>query len=276
MDTLTENWLHLRETFPILTTLAVNIIGAFSILFAGCLIAGWMRRRLRKSTFGGSHVDATLRPALASAFFYSFIAMTLYAFLRKLGVDAASLLAVFGAAGLAIGLALKDTLSNIASGVMLLILRPLKVNEYVDTADYAGTVQEIGLFATVLKNAEGLFIYVPNSTVWNSRLTNFGRHIERRLIVDINVSYKTDLDATRMLLLNVMNKHHAVQQQPAAPECWVMDFGDHAITLSARCWLPAAAWLANGSDIRIQMKAALDDAGIKLPCPQRIIDQAKA
>ncbi len=275
MSALTDNWLQLRQAFPLLTAFAINLIAAFAILFAGLIIARWIRKRLRKSKIGGSHVDATLRPALASAFFYVFIAMTLYAFLRKLGVDAASLLAIFGAAGLAIGLALKDTLSNIASGVMLLVLRPLEVGEHVDTAHYSGTVQEIGLFATIFKNSEGLYIYVPNSTVWNSRLTNFDRHIERRLTVNIGVKYDTDLETARDILLAVMNEHEAVQELPAAPECWVINFGESAITLSSRCWLPAQNWTSNGSDIRIKLKTALDKAGIEIALPQRVIHQAK-
>jgi len=178
MEQLTEYWAQAREKFPELLNFAMNIAAALVILFIGLLIARWMRRRLRSSKVGTAHIDATLRPVIATSVFYVIIAMTIYAFLTKLGVPATSLLAVFGAAGLAIGLALKDTLSNIAAGVMLLVLRPLQVGEFVDTSAYAGTVQEIGLFATTLKNLEGLYIYVPNSEVWRNRLQNFARHSE--------------------------------------------------------------------------------------------------
>ena len=160
MEQLTEYWLYARETFPVLLNFAVDIISALIIFFGGIWVARRVRKRLSKSGEGSSEVvDSTLRPVIASSIFYVIIAMTIYAVLTKLGIPATSLLAVFGAAGLAIGLALKDTLSNVASGVMLLFLRPLKVGESVNTSNYAGTVQEIGLFATSLKNSEGIYIY---------------------------------------------------------------------------------------------------------------------
>lgn len=271
MDFFTNNWNYYQETFPALFSLALNTAAALSIFIVGMIIARWVRRRLKRSKFISAHLDSTLRPVLASAAFYLIAAMTLYAVLREIGVDAASLLAVFGAAGLAIGLALKDTLSNIASGVMLIILRPLQVGEFIDTAGFSGTVQEIGIFSTALKNAEGLYLYVPNAAVWNARMTNFSRHSERKLNVDIGVGYDTDLQATKELMLKTMKANPNVQTLPSPPECHVMAFGDSAITLSCRCWLPADEWLANSSDIRIALKSALDKNGIDIPFPQRVV-----
>lgn len=271
MDVLKNSWMQLQDSFPTLFALTLNITAALAILITGLMLAGFFKRKLRKSKVGGSHIDATLRSVLASAIFYIIAAMTIYAVLRKIGVDAASLLAVFGAAGLAIGLALKDTLSNIASGVMLLVLRPMQIGEYIDTPNIEGTIIEIGLFATTLKNAEGVFVYVPNAQIWNARLTNFDRHDERRLIVDIGVGYETDLRTAQKLLIDTMTAHPNVDELPAPPECHVMNFEDSAIILSCRCWLPAENWLANTSDIRIAIKAALDETGINIPYPQRVI-----
>lgn len=267
-----ENYLKMiPEDFPLILSWAISVCAAFVILFTGWIIAKALRRSLRNPKFGGNKIDATLRPVLASTVFYLILSMTIYAFLRKLGVDATSLLAVFGAAGLAIGLALKDTLSNIASGVMMLTLRPLQVGEYVDTPNAVGTVQEIGLFATTIRNNEGVFLYIPNSQVWHSRVTNFGRHSERKLIVEIGVSYDADLKETKKLLLDVMNNNPVTLQSPTPPECYVMNFGDNAIIVSARCWMPAADWLKNASDMRIALKSALDEAGIDIPFPQRVV-----
>ena len=266
----------MREDFPLILSGTLSLIAAFTILILGWIVAKILRRGIRNPKFAGKHIDATLRPVLASSVFYLIIAMTLYAFLTKLGVPATSLLAVFGAAGLAIGLALKDTLSNIASGVMMLTLRPLQVGEFIDTPNAAGTVQEIGLFATTLKDKDGVFIYIPNSQVWHSRVTNFGRHKERKLSVDIGVSYDADLQKVKALLLQTMNDNPRVQQLPTPPECYVMSFGDSAVIVSARCWMPAADWLMNASDMRVALKQALDDAGIDIPFPQRVVTSKPA
>lgn len=271
MEKLTEYWAHAREEFPILLNISMNVVAAIAILFIGIFIARWMRKRLNSSKMMNTHVSATLRPVIASSLFYLILAMTLYAFLTKLGVPSTSLLAIFGAAGLGIALALKDTLSNIAAGVMLLFLRPLKIGEFVDTSAYAGTVQEIGLFATTLKNMEGLYIYVPNSEVWRNRLQNFARHTERKFIENIGVGYDTDLEKAQDLLLGVLSAAKDVKTLPTPPEVYVMNFGDSSIGLSCRCWLPADNWLARSSELRIAIKKALDKEGIDIPYPQRVV-----
>jgi len=260
-----------REQTPRLLDLGFNILAAFVILIIGWIIARALRRKMRKPTFGPDNLDKTLRPVIASAVFYVIIAMAIYAFLSKLGVPATSLLAVFGAAGLAIGLALKDTLSNIAAGVMLLVLRPLKIGEYVDTSNYAGSVQEIGLFATTFKNSEGMYVYVPNGEVWRNRLENYSRHSERKFIETIGVGYESDLQKTKALLLGVMQAAPDMMEDPSPPECYITDFGDSAIMVSCRCWLPADDWMLRTSNLRIAIKEALDKAGIEMPYPQRVV-----
>jgi small conductance mechanosensitive channel len=132
-------------------------------------------------------------------------------------------------------------------------------------------VQEIGLFATTLKNLEGLYIYVPNSEVWRNRLQNFARHTERKFIETIGVGYDSDLKKTQAIVLSILNDVADVKQLPTPPECYVMNFGDSAITLSCRCWVPADNWLARTSDIRIAIKSAFDKEGIEIPFPQRVV-----
>lgn len=259
---------HITE---IIFSLGLNIITALSFLIIGIWVARWARKRLRNSKFGGHYLDATLRPVLAGFIFYLIISFTLFAALTRLGIPSTSLLAVFGAAGLAIGLGLKDTLSNIASGVMLLILRPLQVGEFVTTPSFSGTVIEIGLFATQIKDPEGLTVYVPNAEVWSQRVTNFGRHKVRKFICEIGVGYATDLAKTQKLLCKAMSAQKIVLETPNPPEVFVMNFADSAITLSCRCWLPADNWLADSSDIRIVLKTALDKAGVDIPYPQIVV-----
>ncbi len=246
---------------------ASSAIAAFVILFVGWALAKFLRRAVRGSKFGGQHIDSTLRPVLASALFYIVVSMTFYAFLTRLGIPAQSLLAVFGAAGLAIGLALKDTLSNIASGLMMLTLRPSEVGEFIDTDTAAGTVEEVGLFATTIRNSEGILIYIPNRQIWHSRITNYSRHTERRLSVDINVAYGTDLPKAQAVLLKVLSANALVLDAPTPPQCFVTDLGERAVKLTTRCWLPADDWTQNTSDIRIALTQALDKAGIDIAVP---------
>ena len=271
MEQLQEFLSQSREQTPRLLELGFNVISAFAILILAWIIARILRRKIRKPSFGPDNLDKTLRPVIASAVFYVIIAMAIYAFLSQLGVPATSLLAVFGAAGLAIGLALKDTLSNIASGVMLLVLRPLSVGEYVDTSSYAGSVKEIGLFATTLINSEGMFVYVPNSEVWRNRLENYSRHSERKFIETIGVGYDSDLQKTKQLLLSVMDATPDMMSHPSPPECYVTNFGESAIIISCRCWLPADQWMLRTSNLRIAIKETLDKEGIDIPYPQRVV-----
>lgn len=283
MDTFTQYWTQIQEQFPFLLVLGGNILSAILIFIVGVFVGRRLSKRLRRSKFGGSHLDATLRPVIASVVFYVILAMTLYAVLIKLGVPATALVAVFGAAGLAIGLALRDTLSNIAAGVMLLILRPLKVGDFVDISQSTmGTVEEIGLFTSTIRNVENVAVYLPNSLVWGNRVQNFGRHARRRAIIDIGVAYDTDLDAARTLLLDVLSKQaDAIPHledgsgAPTPPEVYVMSFGDSSINLSCRVWLPGDNWLMRASNLRMDIKRALDGAGIEIPFPQRVVHMAK-
>lgn len=273
MNDMAAQWNKLIEAFPLLVSGALTVAAAFAILIVGYIFARLFRRTIRKPSFGGErlHLDSTLRPVLASAAFYVIFAMALYGFLIKLGVPPESLLAVFGAAGLAIGLALKDTLSNVAAGVMMLTLRPLQVGEFVETPNGAGTVAEIGLFITTLKTADGLFVYVPNSQIVNGRIQNFSRHTERRVQVDVGVGYETDLDAAKAIILDTLRGLPDVQDIPIPPEVFVTTFGDSAISVTARAWLPGDNWMARSSEAHIAVKDALDAAGIEIPFPQRVV-----
>lgn len=277
MDVILNYWALVQEKFPFLLAIGGNIISALIIFILGLFIGRSLSRRLKRSRFGGSHLDSTLRPVFASVIFYIILAMTLYAVLIKLGVPASALIAVFGAAGLAIGLALRDTLSNIAAGVMLLILRPLKVGDFVDIGQSTlGTVEEIGLFTSTIRNIENVAVFLPNSLVWGNRIQNFGRHTNRKAIIDIGVGYGTDLNSVHELLLGVLSQQDGLIENAATPpEVYVMGFGDSAINLSCRCWLPGDNWLMRATRLRIAIKTALDDAGVEIPFPQRVIHMAK-
>lgn len=277
MDVIAEYWALTQDKFPFLLGIGGNVISAIMIFVLGLVVGRTLSKRLKRSRFGGSHLDATLRPVFASVVFYIILAMTIYAVLIKLGVPASALIAIFGAAGLAIGLALRDTLSNIAAGVMLLILRPLKVGDFVDIGQSTlGTVEEIGLFTSTIRNVENVAVFLPNSLIWGNRIQNFARHTNRKVIIEIGVGYGTDLSEARELLLEVLSQQEGLIENAATPpEVYVMSFGDSAINLSCRCWLPGDSWLMRTTTLRVAIKTALDNGGIEIPFPQRVVHMAK-
>lgn len=271
MDAIRESFLTFLNSSPALWAWAGNILAAFFIFILGMFAGRWVRRRVRNSRLGGKHIDPTLKPVLASALFYLIIAMTLYAVAIKVGVPPSSLIAIFGAAGLAIGLALKDTLTNIASGIMLLVLRPLEVGEFVDLGGLSGTIKEVGLFATTLKTSEGIYQYIPNSKVWNNRIQNFGRHSIRRFSLDIGLSYDTDLRQAQRVILETLLAARDRIQDAGYPEAHVVSFGDNAVNFTCRVWMPADEWGTRSSDLRIEIFEALNKANIEIPFPQRVM-----
>ena len=277
MEQALSYWTLARDQFPMLLSLMGNVVSALIIFVIGMIVGRWVQRRVRGTKVGGSHLDATLKPVLASVFFYIILAMTLYAVLIKLGVPPSAIIPIFGGAALAIALALKDTLSNIAAGLMLLFLRPLKVGEYVDLPNSSGTIQEIGLFSTSLTSPEGVYNYVPNSQVWSGRIQNFGRHTIRQFRLDIGVSYDTDLRHARAVIIDTLGaaKDRVLETAPTPPEAFVINFGDSSVNFNCRVWLPGDAWFARTSELRIEIFEALGNANIEIPFPQRVVTMKK-
>ena len=241
-----------------------NALSALIILIIGWIIAKFFQSRIRKSSLTHKALNDTLRPVIASLVYYFIIITALYAALVKVGVTPTTLLAAFGAAGLAIALALKDTLANIAAGVMLLFIKSLQVGDYVAMPDNAGTIEEIGLFTTTLRDSEGIAVYVPNHIIWSNRVHNYNRHGARKAIINIIVDNETELEGAQKLLEKLLAGIDGVKQLPSPPEVYVTDFTDIGIQISCRLWLPGDDWTARTSALRIKIKSALDHAGIKI------------
>ncbi len=277
MDKALEYWKLVRAEFPVILGLSGNLLSALLIFIVGIMVGRWVQKRIRGSKIGGTHLDATLKPVLASAFFYIIVAMTIYAVLIKIGVPASSLIAVFGGAALAIGLALKDTLSNIAAGLFILFLRPIKVGEFADLPNASGTITEIGLFATTIKTPEGLYQYVPNSRVWDGKIQNYARHDMRQFRLDIGVSYDTDLRQAQSVMVETLAaaKDRIIDNAPTPPEAFVLNFGDSSVNFNCRVWLPGDNWFNRASALRIEIFEALGKANIEIPFPQRVVTMKK-
>jgi len=189
-----------------------DVLSAFGILILSWVLARWAARLInsRLGNNKGLQINDTVRPVIATIAKYTIILAALYAALTMIGIPATSLLAVFGAAGLAIALAVQGTLANIASGVMLIFLRSMEVGEYIQTPKVEGTVLEIGLFTTQFKSPAGLFITVPNAQIWGDQIINFSRFKSRRVDIVIEIDRDNDLRAALNTLNNVARSHPLV------------------------------------------------------------------
>ena len=248
----------------------VDIVGAIVLLVIGWTAAGWARRGIRHALERVPRMDETLKPFLAKLVWYVIMAFVLVAVLSQFGVQTTSVIAVLGAAGLAIGLALQGTLANVASGVMLLFLRPFNIGDCVDAGGIAGTVVEIGLFNTEIKTRKGLFLIVPNKIIWESPITNFSRNPTRRFDITVGISYGDEVNGATDLLMGLLTGDERVLDDPE-PLAVVEELGDSAVIINLRAWTRAEDFWAAVWDLKKAIKVEFEVAGYSIPFPQRDI-----
>ncbi|MBR4254117.1 MAG: mechanosensitive ion channel family protein [Lentisphaeria bacterium] len=186
------------------------------------------------------------------------------------GFNTASILTVLGAAGLAIGLAMKDSLSNIAAGIMLLILRPYKLGDYIDCGSVSGTIQQMGLFSTVLKTPDGLFISAPNSVVFGTPIKNYSRNPTRRSDITVGIAYADSLPVAVKALMEIMEQEPMILKDPA-PEVLVAELADSSVQLTLRYWTATENYWPAYWTVKAQLKPAIEKAGLNIPFPQRVV-----
>jgi len=237
---------------------------ALLLLIVGLILAGWASRLVRRLLTRTRHVDDTVIPVIGTAIRYAILIVVLVAFLGQLGIQTTSLLAVLGAAGLAIGLALQGTLSNIAAGLMLLYLRPFRVGDYIETATVSGAVKEIGLFATCLESSEGIFVFAPNSEIWNKPLRNQSRNPRRMISLQISASYDADPAEVRRVLLEMAASESRLLTPPE-PQVYVDSYREDRVVYSFRAWAPTFYFAEVQRALMEAMKQRLQEAGIKIP-----------
>lgn len=246
----------------------VTLLSALAILVAGFVLAGWASRLLRRRLEAVRRFDRTLIPILGQIVRYAVLAFTFVLVLAEFGVQTASIIALLGAAGLAIGLALQGTLQNVAAGLMILILRPFQLGDYVDTAAGSGTVEEIGLFITQLRTAHGIFMALPNAQIWSGSITNYSRNATRRLDLPVGISYGDDIDRAREVLLDLARKEERVLDDPE-PIAIVTGYGESSVDLQLRVWIKVGDFWDTNWALTRAAKYALDRAGITIPYPHR-------
>ena len=258
----------LNQATDLAVQYGLDVLGALAILIVGIMVAGWARRGVVRALDRAPRVDDTLKPVIANIVRYTILVFVLIAVLAQFGVQTTSIIALLGAAGLAIGLALQGTLQNIAAGVMLLFLRPFRVGEYIDAEGLAGTVDEIGLFTTHMRTYDGLYLEVPNAKIWNSAILNYSRVTARRVDVAVGISYGDDIDKAQAALLAVMASDDRVNAEPD-PQVLVTELADSSVNLAVRCWVGPDDYWAVLFDLNKAVKQRLDAEGITIPFPQR-------
>lgn len=255
-----------------LSTLAVTygmaVLGAIALLIGGWLIAGWLEKAVDRSLGRISHMDPTLRPFIASLVRYGILVLTVIIVLGQFGVQTASIIAVLGAAGLAIGLALQGTLSNVAAGIMLLFLRPFRIGDFIDAGGRAGSVINVNLFTTELKMADGVFMSLPNSQVWGQPITNYARNPVRRMDIVVGIAYDDDIDTAIEALSAVLAADERVLKDPA-PQVMVTNLGESSVDITMRFNATIGDYWNLRWDMMKRAKLAVEAAGCSIPFPQR-------
>lgn len=186
------------------------------------------------------------------------------------GFNTASLLTLLGAAGLTIGLAMKDSLSNISAGIMLLILRPYKQGDYIDCGSVSGSIQQMGMFSTVLKTVDGLFVSAPNSVVFGTPIKNYSRNPTRRTDITVGIGYGDSLPLALNVLKEIMMQEPMILKDPA-PEVLVTELADSSVNLTLRYWTTSEDYWPAYWTVKARLKPAIEGAGLNIPFPQRVI-----
>ena len=245
----------------------LDLVAALLLLILGWILAGWAKRLVEANLMRINGADSTVAKFLGTVARYVVLIVVVIAVLGQFGVQTASILAVLGTLGLGIGLALQGTLSNIAAGIMLLFLRPFRVGDYIEAGGQGGTVQEIGLFNTELKTADGIYVTVPNGQIASDAIVNYSRHATRRLDIVVGIGYDDDIEKASKALLDLLTGDKRVHAEPA-PEVMVAALADSSVNLNMRCWTSTADYWSLLFDLNKTAKLAVEAAGCNIPFPQ--------
>lgn len=252
-----------------LSDILLRFAVAIAILIVGRLIAKFLSNSLRRA-LARSKVDETLIAFADRVFYYALIIITIIIALTYLGVPTTSLVAILGAATLAIGLALQDTIANIAGGIALIVLRPFKVGDYVEAAEDSGFVSQIGLFHTQLRTPENKSVYIPNREVIGNSIVNYSDSELIRLELVYGISYDDDVLQAKRILEEIVADEKRIAEQPPTVVA-VKELGDNSVNLTVRPFVQVEDGPAVTFAVTEQVKLRFDEQGLSIPFPQRDI-----
>ena len=252
--------------------LAMNVLYAIVIIIVALIVAGWVRRRILRFSANHPRMDATLFGFLGSLAKYAVLTVAAIFVLNRFGIQTTSLVALIGAAGLAIGLALQGTLSNLAAGVMLILFRPFRAGDFVDVAGQSGTVREVSLFFTEFATPDNVQVIIPNGQIWSSAITNYSVNPTRRVDLTFGVSYDSDLKKVDRVLNDIIAADTRIHADPA-PFVKVTNLGDSSVDFTLRVWVDRADWWDVTCDLKRVVMDRFGADGIDIPFPTRTLIQ---
>lgn len=237
------------------------------LVFLRLFIWGFRKVLERASRRG---LDRAAIPLVSDLFKYTLYVLGLLICLNILGVNTNGLLAMIGAASLAIGLALKDTLSNVASGILLLFLSPFKAGDHIECGSIKGKIGGIGLFNTTFETMDGLYVSAPNSSLWGAPIVNYSRNVVRRLDLSVAISYESSLDVAFSVLRKMVNDESRFLKLPPA-KIFVEDLAENSVNISIRVWVRSYEYQELKRKYLAIIKNILDEKKIQIPYPQRVV-----
>lgn len=253
---------------PIAVDHGLSVLGAIIILIAGYVIANWASKKVTSKAKKSKKLDDTLVPILGQITRALILIITILAVLSQFGVETTSIVAVLGASALAIGLALQGTLSNVAAGVMLLLLRPFRVGDAVSIGGTMGVVDAIGLFTTEMHSFDNIGISMPNSKVWGTEIQNLNRFDTRRVDMEFGIGYGDDMDKAIKIIKEILDEDERILKDPA-PLIAVSNLGDSSVDIRVRPWTERSNVWPLRYDITKKVKERFDENGVSIPFPQR-------
>ena len=251
------------------------VVLALVVIVAAMLISMAMKRIIYRSMKKFEAMDESLSHVTYTIVRTVIWIIGVLIILDLFGFNTASILTVLGAAGLAIGLAMKDSLSNIAAGIMLIILRPYRQGDFIDCGSISGSIQEMGLFSTTLKTPDGLFVSAPNSVVFGTPIKNYSRNPTRRTDITVGVAYSDSLPVALQTMRDLLNAEPLVLKDPA-PEVLVAELADSSVNLTLRYWTSSDNYWPAYWTIKAKLKPVIEGAGLNIPFPQRVVTLVNA
>jgi small conductance mechanosensitive channel len=261
-----EKYLKIGEEF--LTTYGPSVLKALIILIIGLFVIKLMLK-LTKKIMQKSNVDITLQKFFGDLLGWALKVLLFVTVITQLGVPTTSFVAILGAAGLAIGLALQGSLANFAGGALIMIFKPFKIGDYIKAQGEEGTVKSIEIFTTKLNSVDNKEIIIPNGSLSNSSIINYSTEEKRRVDLKFGVSYDADIKETKNVLASIVNNHPLILKDPA-PVVLLVELADSSINFAVRSWVESANYWSVYTDVLEQTKEALDAAGIEIPYPHQV------
>ena len=248
-------------------TLGLNIGVAIALFFVGRWLAKFLRRFVKQS-LGKTRIDRTLVAFASNMSYYVIMAFVLLAILGRLGIETTSLIALIGAAGLAVGLSLQGSLANFAAGILLIIFRPFRVGDWIEVSGISGHVEDIELLTTMLRTLDSRTVVIPNRKLTDDNIINYSTVGILRLDLVVGVAYDSDLKQVKTVIRQVLSEDERILLEPA-PTVGVLELADSSINVAVRPWVNTADYMPVSLSVYEAIKIGFDEVGIEIPFPQR-------